>query len=117
MTSDASKPYADPLIDEVRQRRRELFAECGNDLNKLFELIQRIQARHPEELTDLRKVRLPTLLGLRLRKQPSGVTISFSSGSWVICWRNNEKRLTQQNPNARILANNYPPWSFYGEAR
>ena len=49
--------YADPLIDEVRQRRRELFAACGNDLNKLFELIQRIQARHPEKLTDLRKLR------------------------------------------------------------
>jgi hypothetical protein len=49
--------YPDPLIDEVRQRRRELFAECGYDLNKLFELIRKIQAEHPEKVIDLRKKR------------------------------------------------------------
>ncbi len=44
----------DPLIDEVRQRRRELFASCGNDLNKLAEAIRQIEAEHPERLWDPR---------------------------------------------------------------
>jgi len=47
--------YLDPLIDEVRQRRRELFAEHGNDLQKLFEAMQRLQAKHPEKVVDFRK--------------------------------------------------------------
>ena len=52
-----SKPAprpADPLIDEVRQRRRELFASCDNDLNKLAEAIRRVEAEHPEKLKDPR---------------------------------------------------------------
>ena len=52
-----SKPAprpADPLIDEVRQRRRELYASCDNDLNKLAEAIRRVEAEHPEKLKDPR---------------------------------------------------------------
>ena len=45
---------SDPLIDEVRRRRRELYATCGNDLNKLAEVIQRIQAEQPEKCVDPR---------------------------------------------------------------
>jgi hypothetical protein len=45
---------SDPLIDEVRQRRREMMQEYGNDLNKLFEEIQRRQAQHPEKCVDPR---------------------------------------------------------------
>ena len=45
----------DPLIDEVRQRRREMMEEYDNDLSKLFEEIQRRQAEHPEKLVDRRK--------------------------------------------------------------
>jgi len=44
----------DPLIDEVRQRRREMMQEYDNDLNKLFEEIQRRQAEHPEKYVDPR---------------------------------------------------------------
>jgi len=54
MTS-LGKPYPDPLIDEVRERRRELFARCGRDLDKLFEAIQCIQAKHPEMVFDRRR--------------------------------------------------------------
>jgi hypothetical protein len=46
--------YSDPLIDEVRQRRRDLFAEHGNDLDRLLEAIGRCQEEHPEKLVDLR---------------------------------------------------------------
>jgi hypothetical protein len=52
-----SKPAprpTDPLIDEVRQRRRELYASCDNDLNKLAEAIRRVEAEHPEKLRDPR---------------------------------------------------------------
>ena len=45
----------DPLIDEVRQRRRELFAACDYDLKKLGALIQELQAQHPEKVFDRRR--------------------------------------------------------------
>jgi hypothetical protein len=56
--SSPGEPYPDPLIDEVRQRRRELLAEYGNDLGKLFEAIQKIEAEHPEKVLDPRKRKL-----------------------------------------------------------
>lgn len=43
-------PHYDPLIDEVRQRRQELLAECDNDLQKLYEAIRRRQDEHPEKV-------------------------------------------------------------------
>ena len=52
MVNDAD--MNDPLIDEVRQRRRELYATCANDLDKLAEAIQRIQAEQPEKYVDPR---------------------------------------------------------------
>ncbi len=50
-----NEPYPDPLIDEVRQRRRDLFADCGKDLQKLGEAIRERQARHPDKLVDRRR--------------------------------------------------------------
>jgi hypothetical protein len=41
---------ADPLIDEVRERRRQIWEECGRDLQKLYERIQQLQEQHPEKL-------------------------------------------------------------------
>ncbi len=52
---DEAEPYCDPLIDDVRRRRRELFAKYGNDLQKLGEAIQRRQAEHPDKIFDRRK--------------------------------------------------------------
>ncbi len=57
-----NESYPDPLIDEVRQRRRDLLARYDNDLNKLFEAIQRLQAEHPEKMVDHRR-RGPRLTG------------------------------------------------------
>ena len=48
-------PYPDPLIDEVRQRRRELFADYDHDLKKLVQAIQQRQAQHPGLVVDRRK--------------------------------------------------------------
>ncbi len=47
----------DPLIDEVRQRRRELYARYGNDLNKVAEAIRELQSRHPDKVVNRRKLK------------------------------------------------------------
>jgi len=52
-----NKDHPDPLIDEVRERRRQIWEECGRDFEKLLERIQRLQAAHPEKLVDPRKSR------------------------------------------------------------
>ena len=44
------EPYEDPLIDEVRQRRRDLLAGYENDLDKLFEAVRNLEAQHPEKV-------------------------------------------------------------------
>ena len=54
-----TKDLPDPLIDEVRERRRQLWAEYDNDLNKVYEAIKRLQAEHPEKMIDRRKPREP----------------------------------------------------------
>jgi hypothetical protein len=54
---------ADPLIDEVRARRQELFARCGYSLRELFKLIQQRQAEHPEKVGSPRRKRLQTSPG------------------------------------------------------
>ncbi len=48
---------SDPLIDEVRRRRRDLFADYDNDPQKLFEAIRPLQAEHPEKVIDPRPSR------------------------------------------------------------
>ena len=46
----ADSMFHDPLIDEVRQRRRDLFAACGRHLDKLAQLIRQREADHPEKV-------------------------------------------------------------------
>lgn len=41
---------ADPLIDDVRRRRGELFESLGGSVENLFEAIQRLQRSHPEKV-------------------------------------------------------------------
>jgi hypothetical protein len=52
--------HPDPLIDEVRQRRRDVYARYGNDLHKVAEAIRALQAQHPEKIVDRRRRRHPT---------------------------------------------------------
>jgi hypothetical protein len=49
----------DVLIDEVRQRRRDLFAACGDDFDTLIQLIRQREAEHPERVVDPRATRGP----------------------------------------------------------
>ena len=44
----------DPLIDEVRQRRRDLLASCGNHFEALARLIRTREAEHHEGVADPR---------------------------------------------------------------
>jgi hypothetical protein len=56
-----TKRYPDPLIDEVRERRRQIWDECDHDFDKLFDLLRRFRAEHPENLVDRRKSKRKTL--------------------------------------------------------
>ena len=52
---------SDPLIDEVRERRRQVWAKYDHDLTKVFEAIKQLQAQHPEKLAvPKRKPRAPS---------------------------------------------------------
>ena len=55
MTNQHERPvFVDVLIDEVRQRRRDLLASCGDDLDALVRLIRQREAEHPERVADPR---------------------------------------------------------------
>jgi hypothetical protein len=40
----------DDLVEEVRAVRRKIFAEHGNDLDKLCAWLMRLQEQHPERM-------------------------------------------------------------------
>lgn len=54
MMEHARTVFVDFLIDEVRQRRRELLASCGDDLDALARLIRLREEEHPELVSDPR---------------------------------------------------------------
>ena len=51
------QPHEDPLIDEVRQRRKQVYLESGKDLEKLLVAILRIQAEHPGKVVNRQKIK------------------------------------------------------------
>lgn len=38
------EPSTNPILDEIRQTREQLFAEAGNDLNRFFEMMREREA-------------------------------------------------------------------------
>ncbi len=46
---------SDDFIEEVRERRRQVMADYGNDLAKLLEVFRRRQVAEPERYADLRR--------------------------------------------------------------
>ena len=55
MSSQNARPlFVDPLIDDVRRRRGDLLASCGDDLATLAQLIRQREAKHPERVADPR---------------------------------------------------------------
>ncbi len=71
MTAQENWP-ADPLIDEVRARRQELFARCGYNLRELFRLIQQRQAEHPEKVGSPLRTRPQTSHAETAREEAEG---------------------------------------------
>jgi len=40
----------DPIVDEVRKVRQELFEQCGCDLERFMEFIRQSQTKHSDRL-------------------------------------------------------------------
>jgi hypothetical protein len=47
----------DPIVEEVREVRRRIFEECGNDLKRLFERLKAAEADHKDRLVTIEQVR------------------------------------------------------------
>jgi len=52
---EQQEPYKDVLIEEVRERRRQVLADHGFDLTRLLETIQRRQLEQPRMYVDRRE--------------------------------------------------------------
>jgi hypothetical protein len=60
----------DPIVQEVRTAREEIFAEEGYDLRRLVQRLAREQQAHSERLvTNVRQVRIVSLSKPRRAKQ------------------------------------------------
>ena len=46
----------DPIVEEVREVRRRIFEECGNDLKRLFERLKAAEANDEDRLVSLEQV-------------------------------------------------------------
>jgi hypothetical protein len=46
----------DPIVDEIRETRRRIFEERGNDLHRLIERLKASGARHKNRLVTIENV-------------------------------------------------------------
>jgi hypothetical protein len=46
----------DPIVEEVREARRQIFEECGNDLERLIERLKAAEVRHVSRLVTVQDV-------------------------------------------------------------
>jgi hypothetical protein len=46
--------FRDPIIDEIRQARHKIEADCGNNSQKYYEHIQQVQERFRNRIVRLR---------------------------------------------------------------
>lgn len=42
-----------PILDELHQIRRDLLAECGNDIHKFLERMREREREHPDRYVEL----------------------------------------------------------------
>ena len=40
----------DPIVEEVREARARIFAECGDDLGKLMDRLQAAESQHQDRI-------------------------------------------------------------------
>ncbi len=53
-----SELWKDPIVEEVREARRKLMEECGNDLTQLSKRLSEDQKRHGDKLVRRKPVPL-----------------------------------------------------------
>ena len=46
-----------PTVERVRRAREAFARRCDYDLDKMFEVLKAMQAKHPQRVRDLRKKR------------------------------------------------------------
>ena len=46
----------DPVVERVREARRQIVAECGGDAHRLYERLKEIEGRHRERVVGYRRV-------------------------------------------------------------
>ncbi len=47
--------WEDPLVEEIRKRRREIMAEYDNDISKLIDDIKKKRKKYPGRTTSVKK--------------------------------------------------------------
>jgi hypothetical protein len=47
--------WEDPLVEEIRKRRREIMAEYGNDISKLIDDIKRERKKYSDRIEHPKK--------------------------------------------------------------
>lgn len=58
MSEPMSEPWKDPIIEELREVRRQLLRECGNDFNKLRERFVEAEKLHADRVVTRKPVPL-----------------------------------------------------------
>ncbi len=53
--------WEDPIVEEVRQQRKEIEAKCGDDFDQLFKMAKFIQKKYSFQLASLPKPFRPKL--------------------------------------------------------
>ena len=56
-------PTPAPFIDEVRERRRKLFAACGYSLRALGVRIRELEREHPDKVVNRRQTQSRSVPG------------------------------------------------------
>jgi hypothetical protein len=64
--------HEDPIVAETRRLREEMMSEVGDDLDALFELIQKRQSAHPERLVSFPSRRAAAVSSMETGEGKSG---------------------------------------------
>jgi hypothetical protein len=40
----------DPIVEEIHEIRRQIAEECDFDMDKIFEMLKKMEAEHPERM-------------------------------------------------------------------
>ncbi len=46
----------DPIVEEIRKTRQDLFEKCDNDLNKYLDWLRSLEERHKNQLVSFEEI-------------------------------------------------------------